>query len=86
MPSYGSLHSPSLRKMNGNLEANSRARTGFGRGFSFGKGHVNNRKEESLTIVGHIVGDPFALATLSIAYVCLHHTWIQTYKNLADDT
>ncbi len=34
--------------MNGNLEANSRARTGFGRGFSFGKGHVNNGKEKAL--------------------------------------
>ena len=33
MPSYGSLHSPSLRKMNGNLEANAGRR----RGFSFGE-------------------------------------------------
>lgn len=71
--------------MNGNLEANSRARTGFGRGFSFGKEHVNNGKDNSLSIIGHIVGDPFALATLSIAYVCLHHIWMQTYTNLADD-
>lgn len=72
--------------MNGNLEANSRARTGFGRGFSFGKGHVNSRKEESLSTTGHIVGDPFALATLSIAYVCLYHPEYQCIENLADDT
>ncbi len=34
--------------MNGNLEANSRARTGFGRGFSFGTAYVNNGMEQSL--------------------------------------
>lgn len=54
MPSYGSLHSPSLRKMNGNLEeGSSRERRGMGHSFRF----------------GHIVGDPFALATISIAYL-----------------
>ncbi|KAK1758017.1 hypothetical protein QBC47DRAFT_132207 [Echria macrotheca] len=45
MPSYGSLHSPSLRKME-----NSRAQYG--------------RKRMSL---GNVIGDPFALATISIA-------------------
>ncbi|KAB5528962.1 high osmolarity signaling protein SHO1 [Coniochaeta sp. 2T2.1] len=47
MPSYGSLHSPSLRKME-----NSRVQ--------YGSGH----KRVSL---GNIIGDPFALATISIA-------------------
>jgi hypothetical protein len=47
MPSYGSIHSPSLRKME-----YSRAQYG--------------RKRMSL---GNIIGDPFALATLSIATV-----------------
>lgn len=51
MPSYGSLHSPSLSKMNGNIDGGSRR--GFGSAFSF----------------SHIVGDPFALATISIAYL-----------------
>jgi SHO1 osmosensor len=45
MPSYGSLHSPSLRKME-----NSRAQ--------YGRNGVN---------VGNIIGDPFALATISIS-------------------
>ncbi|KAM7198507.1 hypothetical protein V8F33_005013 [Rhypophila sp. PSN 637] len=45
MPSYGSLHSPSLRKME-----NSRA--------SYGRKGMR---------MGNIVGDPFALATLSIS-------------------
>jgi len=59
MPSsYGSLESPSLRKMNGNLEANSGRRGGM-RGFN----------------IGHIVGDPFALATVSIAYLA----WLITF-------
>lgn len=47
MPSYGSLHSPSIRKME-----YSRAQYG--------------RKRVS---IGNIIGDPFALATLSIAAV-----------------
>ncbi|EJT70956.1 osmosensor protein [Gaeumannomyces tritici R3-111a-1] len=46
MPSYGSLHSPSLRKME-----NSRQYGGGRRGMS----------------LGNVIGDPFALATLSIA-------------------
>ncbi|KAK3934909.1 high osmolarity signaling protein SHO1 [Diplogelasinospora grovesii] len=45
MPSYGSLHSPSLRKME-----NSRVQ--------YGRKGIN---------LGNIVGDPFALATISIA-------------------
>ncbi|KAI1343490.1 osmosensor protein [Xylariaceae sp. FL0016] len=45
MPSYGSLHSPSLRKME-----HSRA--------SYGRKGIS---------MGNIIGDPFALATLSIA-------------------
>lgn len=49
MPSYGSLHSPSLRKME-----NSRVQYGSG------------RKRVS---IGNIIGDPFALATISIAAV-----------------
>jgi len=51
MPSYGSLHSPSLRKMNGQMEPSSRRRTGGMSSMS----------------MGNIIGDPFALATLSIA-------------------
>ncbi|KAI1475805.1 hypothetical protein K445DRAFT_74257 [Daldinia sp. EC12] len=45
MPSYGSLHSPSLRKME-----NSRA--------SYGRRGMN---------MSNVIGDPFALATISIA-------------------
>lgn len=71
MPSYGSLHSPSLRKMNGNLEeGSSRERRGTGHSFRFGR----TSKPENTDIAdcpGHIVGDPFALATISIAYVGL---------------
>lgn len=48
MPSYGSLHSPSLRKMD-------QSRMGYG-----GRGGIK---------LGNIIGDPFALATLSIALV-----------------
>ncbi|CAK7272830.1 Transmembrane osmosensor [Sporothrix epigloea] len=46
MPSYGSLHSPSLRKMD-----QSRRQYGRRNGISF----------------GNIIGDPFALATISIS-------------------
>ncbi|OBT70522.1 hypothetical protein VE03_00357 [Pseudogymnoascus sp. 23342-1-I1] len=51
MPSYGSLHSPSLRKMNGNMDSSMRGRSGGIGGMS----------------MDNIIGDPFALATLSIA-------------------
>ena len=44
MPSYGSLHSPSLSKMNGNHIEGGSAR-GFGSSFSFG-GYKTFRKEE----------------------------------------
>lgn len=47
MPSYGSLHSPSLKKME-----HSRVQ--------YGRKSVN---------MGNIVGDPFALATISISMV-----------------
>ncbi|KAK4169769.1 hypothetical protein QBC43DRAFT_38152 [Cladorrhinum sp. PSN259] len=46
MPSYGSLHSPSLRKME-------QSRYGRTKRFS----------------LGNIIGDPFALATISIAFL-----------------
>jgi len=48
MPSYGSLGSPSLRKMEN------------GHGYNGGR---------STFSFGRIVGDPFALATISIAIV-----------------
>ena len=50
MPPYGSLHSPSLRKME-----HSRAQ--------YGRKSVN---------LGNIIGDPFALATISISMVSLY--------------
>lgn len=37
MPPYGSLNSPSLRKMNGNMDGNGHQRGGLTEGFSFGK-------------------------------------------------
>ena len=55
MPSYGSLHSPSLRKMNGGMDSKGR-RTASMRGMS----------------MDNILGDPFALATISIAAVSNH--------------
>jgi len=50
MPSYGSLHSPSLRKME-----HSRVQYSSRKGIS----------------MGNIIGDPFALATISISLVRL---------------
>lgn len=50
MVSYGSLSSPSLHKMNGQMETGRRRRSD-GRGAG----------------IGNIIGDPFALATISIA-------------------
>lgn len=50
MPSYGSLHSPSLRKMNGGTDSKIRRNGGI----------------RSISI-DNILGDPFALATVSIA-------------------
>lgn len=49
MPNYGELHSPSLRKHNGNMDMHGRRGGGM-------------RME-------NIMGDPFALATISIAAV-----------------
>lgn len=62
MPSYGSLHSPSLRKMNGNMDGKGR-RTASMRGMS----------------MDNILGDPFALATISIASVS--HTLFSDKKD-----
>jgi SHO1 osmosensor len=47
MPGYGSLHSPSLKKMEYSRPQYGRKRVSF----------------------GNIIGDPFALATISIAAV-----------------
>ena len=58
MPSYGSLHSPSLRKMNGNMDSSMRGRSGGMSGMS----------------MENIIGDPFALATISISMVSLVET------------
>ena len=49
MPAYGSLSSPSLRKMENGYGQRQRA------SFSFGR----------------IIGDPFALATISIGFVSI---------------
>lgn len=43
MPSYGSLHSPSLSKMNGNIESGSRR--GLTSNFSFGTNTISNKTE-----------------------------------------
>jgi hypothetical protein len=50
MPSYGSLHSPSLKKYNMNIMDSRRNRFN----------------------AGNIVGDPFALASISISLVSWH--------------
>jgi hypothetical protein len=52
MPSYGSLHSPSLRKMNGQMDMKGRRSSGM----------------RSMSM-DNIIGDPFALATISISVV-----------------
>lgn len=65
MPPYGSRNSPSLPKMNGHIEGNQRG----GRGFSFGWLLSINTMNTTNKLLGHIFGDPFALATISIAYV-----------------
>ena len=72
MPSsYGSLESPSFRKMNGNLEANAGRRGGM-REFGIGMEYQRQwRFHTTEGFTGHIVGDPFALATISIAFVRL---------------
>ena len=54
-----------------NLEANA-GRKNFARGFTFGEEEkkLGERLHGLNSFAGHIVGDPFALATISIAYVC----------------
>lgn len=48
MPSYGSLHSPSLRKMNENVDrGSSRERRGLGHSFSFGRVHKSDGKRHT---------------------------------------
>lgn len=54
MQSYASLHSPSVRKMQGQDKAMSRGRSYAG---------------SSRMDFGNIIGDPFALSTISIAIV-----------------
>lgn len=54
MLSYASLHSPSIRKMQGQDKAMSRGRSYAG---------------SSRMDFGNIIGDPFALSTISIAIV-----------------
>ncbi len=77
MPPYGSLNSPSVRKMNGHMEGNQRG----GRGFSMGRQHheMNNLMTAKCE-VGYIFGDPFALATISIAYVRLFRHKLLVHK------
>lgn len=53
MPSYGSLHSPSLSKLNGTFDM---------------KGRMTGARRRTMSI-DNILGDPFALATISIATV-----------------
>jgi SHO1 osmosensor len=60
MPSYGSLHSPSLRKME-----HSRVQYGSRKGIS----------------MGNIIGDPFALATISISVV---RSRLQSFRSRGD--
>lgn len=61
MPNYGSLHSPSLRKME-----NSR---------QYGRRGVDT---------GNIIGDPFALATISISAVSLLSLSTSCVQSVAD--
>ncbi len=87
MPSYGSLHSPSLRKMNGHMEGTGRNRIGRGAmsNFSFSMLEEYGMQEYTAkSAAGHIVGDPFALATISIAYVCLPDPSVITRRRLMD--
>lgn len=50
MPTYGSLHSPSLRKATGGMD-------------------MKGRRSSNSISMDNIIGDPFALATISISVV-----------------